>query len=145
MIPQMPSLTLMFRSHSMSVRTLIRSLMVLLCLTATATAAAAGSDPLETRRKALDALLAEHWQGVLARYPEFATILGDGRYNDRWSDSSLAALEAGVRDDAVWIERFEAIDPAGFPEADALNRTLMLDQLREGIEQHRLRLHLMPL
>jgi hypothetical protein len=35
------------------------------------------------RVKALNALLAEQWQHTLQSQPEFATTLGDLRYNDR--------------------------------------------------------------
>lgn len=43
--------------------------------------------------KAFDALLDKQWQSQLQHNPEFASIIGDKRYNDRWSDYSLAACK----------------------------------------------------
>src|SRR5689334_10662928 len=64
-------------------------------------AAQAAHGDVATRVKALNALLAEQWQHTLENSPEFATILGDLRYNDRWSDFSLAhtAAERKVTED----------------------------------------------
>lgn len=109
---------------------------------------ARAADPaptLEARRQALDRLLAEQWQDTLRQSPEFATVLGDDRYNDRWSDNSLAASAARQASLANWLARFEAIDSRDFPEVEQLNRTLMIDQLRDALESLRLKLNLMPL
>ena len=38
----------------------------------------------------LKQLLADEWEYELRESPELATSIGDYRYNDRWSDSSLA-------------------------------------------------------
>ena len=53
----------------------------------------AATADVPTRVKALNDLLAEQWQHSLEIQPEFATILGDLRYNDRWSDASPAQAE----------------------------------------------------
>src|SRR5262249_11732848 len=37
-------------------------------------------------------LFDEYWQWTLREYPEFATYVGDHRYDDRLSDQSAAAL-----------------------------------------------------
>ncbi|MBS0487021.1 MAG: DUF885 domain-containing protein, partial [Proteobacteria bacterium] len=55
---------------------------------------AAPAADVATRVKALNALLAEQWQHTMESAPEFATMLGDLRYNDRWSDMSLEHLAA---------------------------------------------------
>ncbi|HEV2622722.1 MAG TPA: DUF885 family protein [Frateuria sp.] len=97
------------------------------------------------RVKALDALLAEQWQHTLENSPEFATILGDLRYNDRWSDVSLAhtAAERKVTED--FLRRFEAIDTRGFPDEDALNQRLMVRQLEDSLTSLDFKLNEMPL
>ena len=43
-------------------------------------------------------MLAEQWQHQLQESPEFATIVGDYRYNDRWSDISLAHVAQQKKD-----------------------------------------------
>lgn len=95
--------------------------------------------------QALNALLAEHWEWNLRENPEFATILGDERYNDRWSDATLAAVERQRNEAELFLVRFEALDPLGLPEQDRLNRQLMIRQLRDGIRAIDYRLHLMPI
>ena len=69
---------------------------------------------------ALQSLLAEHWEYVLSHSPEYASILGDKRWNDRSSDLSVAAEAADLARTKEFLARFEAIDPAGLGEQDAL-------------------------
>ena len=44
-----------------------------------------------------------------------------------------------------WLARFEAIDTTGFPEQEALNKQLMVRNLKEGIEGYDLKLWEMPI
>jgi uncharacterized protein (DUF885 family) len=90
--------------------------------------------PLDARRKALNDLLAEQWEYTLSTNPEFASIIGDKRWNDKSSDTSLAAIEKDLAKSAAFLKRFEAIDTSGFPEQEQLNKTLMVRQLEEGLE-----------
>ncbi|WP_273456487.1 DUF885 domain-containing protein [Nevskia ramosa] len=121
-----------------------RILFVMLCLSI-GSSFAADDDSLAARRKALTALLDEQWQDQLEQSPELATTIGDYRYNDRWTDNSLAATARRQQRAADFLKRFVAIDSSGFPEPERLNRELMIDQLKDGLEFNRLRLHLMPL
>ncbi len=98
-----------------------------------------------TRVKALNALLAEQWQHMLQNSPEFATILGDLRYNDRWSDLSLAHAAAENKATADFLKRFEAIDTSGFSDTDRLNQQLMVRRLKDRLKAYDLKLHEMPL
>lgn len=98
-----------------------------------------------TRVAALDALLAERWQHTLQNSPEFATMLGDLRYNDRWSDLSPQHLAAERQVDADFLKRFEAIDTTGFKDTDRLNQQLMVRQLQDGLTAYDLKLNQMPL
>ena len=105
--------------------------------------AASGSD-LASRRKALDVLLAEQWQYTLKESPELATIIGDLRYNDQWSNLSLANVEQQRKDAEAFLKRFEAVDTTGFPEQEVLNKQLMVRNLKDGLEGLSLKLYLMP-
>ena len=51
-------------------------------------AASASDLSLDSRRAALSALLAEQWEYNLSVNPEFASILGDKRFNDKLSVNS---------------------------------------------------------
>lgn len=98
-----------------------------------------------TRVDALNKLLAEQWQHSLQNAPEFATILGDLRYNERWSDVSLAHQAAERKVNADFLKRFEAIDTTGFADEDKLNLQLMVRQLRDALQSYDLKLNEMPL
>lgn len=102
--------------------------------------AGAPADPAQ----ALNALLAEHWEWNLRENPEFATLLGDLRYNDRWSDNSLAGTQRQRADMAAFLARFRALDVSALPEQDRLNRDLLVRQLEDGIRSIDLKLHEMP-
>lgn len=100
---------------------------------------------LDERRKALAALLEEHWQAELRARPELASILGDKRYNDRWSDRSLSGIRTQLEDKRRWLERFEAISPADLPEQEQLSHRLMVRDLREALDLARFEEWLMPI
>ena len=105
----------------------------------------AQSPDLATRRHALDQLLDEQWQYNLRETPEFATIIGDYRYNDKWSDLSLAHVEQQRRDSEAFLKRFQAIDTTSFPEQELLNQQLMVRNLKDSLEGIQLKLYLMPI
>src|SRR5271169_3273419 len=105
-------------------------------------AASARSDPAqsnvaqsrEARRQELSKLVAEQWEYELRESPELATVIGDYRYNDRWSDGSLAHVAQEKKDLQAWLARFEAVDTTGFPEQEHLNKSLMVRNLKQRIE-----------
>lgn len=99
---------------------------------------------LETRRSAFNALLQEQWEYHLRTSPEFASILGDKRYNDKLTDFSQAAIEADLQETARFLKRFEAVDATGFPEQERLSRSLMIRQLRQTLEGARFKEWEMP-
>ena len=108
------------------------------------TASAPGAD-LATRRKALEGLLKEQWEYTLRTSPEFASLLGDKRWNDKLTDFSQAAVEADLKQNADFLKRFEALDSTGFTDQERLNLDLMVRQLRIGLEGARFREWEMPL
>ncbi|SPF44165.1 conserved exported hypothetical protein [Candidatus Sulfotelmatobacter kueseliae] len=89
---------------------------------------------LENRRQQLLSLFDEEWQYELRTNPEFATVLGDPRYNDRLRDNSPEFFQSDLEQERRFLARFEAIDPAGFSEQDTLSRELMIRELRQEIE-----------
>jgi len=110
-----------------------------------ATAFAAPATDVATRVKALNDLLAEQWQWNLKESPEFATILGDYRYNDKWTDPTIAHVQQQRKDTEKFLARFKAIDTSGFNEQDRLNQQLMVRQLGDNIRATDLKLYEMPL
>jgi uncharacterized protein (DUF885 family) len=106
---------------------------------------AAPAGDVATRVKALNDLLAEQWQWNLKESPEFATILGDYRYNDKWTDPTIAHVQQQKKVNAAFLARFKAIDTSGFSEQDRLNQQLMVRQLSDNIRATDLKLNEMPL
>ena len=92
------------------------------------------SEGLKARRKALAGLLEAQWTFALRSAPEWASSLGEKRYNDRLTDYSPAGFEKRHRAAAGFLKRFEAIDTAGFPAQERLSRDLMVRQLQRELE-----------
>ena len=118
--------------------------LALLPLAGRAADAAKPANDLEARRKALADLIAEHWEYNLSQNPEFASIIGDKRWNDKSSEVSAAAVQRDLAKSREFLARFEKIDTTGFPEQEALNKTLMVRDLKLGIDGARFEGWLMP-
>jgi uncharacterized protein (DUF885 family) len=118
--------------------------LLILTFSLAAPAFAADLPSLDIRRQQLNQLLADEWEYELRESPELATLIGDYRYNDRWSDYSLAHVQRQKQDLKQWVTRFAAIDASGFPEQEKLNQVLMLRNLRERIEAIDLKTFEMP-
>lgn len=94
--------------------------------------------------KALNQLLQEQWEYTLKNSPETATVLGDLRYNDRWTELSKNQIEKDKKTTQNFLKGFEAIDSTGFSATDQLNKDLMIYQLKETLKNYDLKLYEMP-
>ena len=92
---------------------------------------------IESRRTQLLSLFDEEWQYELRTSPEMATSLGDNRYNDRLKDRSPGSYQSDLETRRKFLDRFEALNPAGLSAQDALSRELMIRNLRQDIEEAR--------
>lgn len=99
---------------------------------------------ISVRVKALNQLLQEQWEYTLKNSPETATVLGDLRYNDRWTELSKNQIEKDKKSTQNFLKRFEAIDSTGFSATDQLNKDLMIYQLKETLKNYDLKLYEMP-
>ena len=99
---------------------------------------------VEARRKQLNDLLNDQWEYVLRTSPEFASILGDKRYNDKLSDFSQAAIERDQKVTRDYLKKFEAIDTTGFPEQERLNKELMVRNLTNSVHDEKFKGWEMP-
>lgn len=103
----------------------------------------AASD-LESRRARFREAIAAQWQYELKTHPEFATYVGDLRYNDRLSDYSAAAVAAEDEENKRQLALFTATDSTGFSPEELLNKELMIRGLRQNIEDTRFKTWEMP-
>ena len=115
-----------------------------LCVFCSFSVSAQSPSSLESRRKALNDLLADQWDYKLRTNPLFASFLGDKRWNDKLDDFSQEAIDKDLQETQKFLTRFEAIDMAGFPEQDALNQALMVRDLKMQLESARFKLWEMP-
>ncbi len=93
------------------------------------TAVAPETTSIAARSKALSALLEEIWQDHLKHSPEFASSLGDPRYNDQLTDYSAKEVNASLARGLDYIQRLGAIDTTGLTSQEKLSSELMLRSL----------------
>lgn len=91
--------------------------------TLNADATAGVSDPVLAR------LVHDHWEATLARWPVWATELGDDRANHLLTDPSPAARDAWFARNQAFLARALAIDPDQLSDADALTLSLLRMEL----------------
>jgi uncharacterized protein (DUF885 family) len=89
---------------------------------------------VSVRSRDLTRLIDEIWQDKLKHEPEYATYLGDKRYDDRLSDYSPRAYNESLARGRVFIERLSAIDTTGLPHQQQLSAELLLRSLIEDQE-----------
>jgi uncharacterized protein (DUF885 family) len=98
-----------------------------------ATAPAQTQDAAATSRD-LSRLLNDIWQDKLRHEPEYATYLGDKRYDAELSDLSPRAVNDSLARGRAFIERLSAIDTTSLPHQEQLSAELMLRSLIEDQE-----------
>src|SRR5215467_3378645 len=117
------------------------------CLAASLTAqqpAPTASASAADRSKALSALFTEIWEDRLKHSPEFASSLGDKRYNDQLTDYSVAEINASLARGRVYLDRLSVIDVTGLSAQEVLSRDIMLRQLTDAQEAARFKEWEMP-
>ena len=99
---------------------MIRSLLL-----AFATAAVFSATPVRAQSQGaaatLNKLFADEWERGLVESPENASNNGDNRFNDRWTDYSLAAISKREAEDRAALAKLHAIDRKALSAADQLN------------------------
>jgi uncharacterized protein (DUF885 family) len=106
-------------------------------LRAQLTAANAQATTLEDRRKALAGIFHDYWEDYLAHNPEFASTIGDKRFNDKISDYSVTAVNDELSRGQNFLLRLAQIDPTGLSDQEKTSRDLLLRKLadeQEGAE-----------
>jgi uncharacterized protein (DUF885 family) len=100
---------------------------------APAASTAPSAAPAADARQALQAIFDAAWDAEAAASPEWATLRGDLRFNDKLADRSaagLAARDALARD---FVARAEQINPSQLSDTDRLSHALFLYRYREEV------------
>src|ERR1700735_5499712 len=79
-------------------------------------------------------LLAGGSEYTLRSSPLFASFLGDKRRNDQLDEFSQKFIDDDLAQTKKDLVRLEAIDTPGFPQQEALNKTLMVRDLQMTVE-----------
>ncbi|MBC7706913.1 MAG: DUF885 family protein, partial [Rhodoferax sp.] len=94
---------------------------------------------------ALHKLFADEWERSLRESPENASNQGDTRFNDRWSDMSLASIAASAAADKAALARLRKIDRKALSDTDRLNYDTFEWQLKQAVARRQFREHLSPI
>jgi uncharacterized protein (DUF885 family) len=119
--------------------TLAASALMLLAVAHTLRAQAPPAPPvsaaqIDANRKALNAIFQDYWEDNLKHSPEFASTLGDKRYNDQITDYSVKAVNDGLAREESFLMRLAAIDPAGLTSDETTSRELLMRRFVDDAE-----------
>ncbi|MBS2013877.1 MAG: DUF885 domain-containing protein [Deltaproteobacteria bacterium] len=95
--------------------------------------------------KALHALFEEEWEHDLAESPTFASSIGERRFDDRWDDTSLAAIARREAHEREVLERVKRLDRAALSKDDALSYDLFRYRAEMAVEGQPFRGWLFPI
>jgi len=121
------------------------SLLHALPLPVHAQAAAAPASTAATASQGLRQLFADEWERGLREHPERASYQGDTRYNDRWTDHTLAAIAAREAADRAALVRLKAIPRAALSPAEQIDYDTFEWLQQRSVERQRFREHLQPI
>jgi uncharacterized protein (DUF885 family) len=100
---------------------------------------------LNEAANALHDLFASEWDYQLEQYPTWASRLGDRRWNDRWEDRSLDAIDKRHSHHIEVLTKMRAINREDLSPFDRTNYDLFQKDYENEVEGHRYRWHLIPL
>jgi uncharacterized protein (DUF885 family) len=92
----------------------------------------------------LQSLISQEWEHRLRTHPEFATEIGDNRYNDRLRGYSAEAVAREMRYDHSILDSLRKINTNGLSKEDQLDRILLLQTIETRLERDSLKNWEMP-
>jgi uncharacterized protein (DUF885 family) len=101
--------------------------------------------PTQPATERLRSFFAAEWEYQLREHPEYATYVGDARYNDRLGDQSPAAYAREAAHTGLQLRRLQAIPETGLSEQDRVSRQMMVQQMQSSLESFRLKEWEMPI
>ena len=93
---------------------------------------------------ALNQLFADEWERGLVESPENASANGDPRFNDRWSDNSMAAIARREAEDRAALAKLHTIDRTALAPTDQLNYDTFEWELLRSVERQKFHEYLQP-
>jgi len=96
--------------------------------------------PDPSKHDALQALFAQEWEYTMRDQPDYASRLGDHRYDDRWPDASPAAFAQRAAHARELQARIRAFDASGLSDEDHLSLQLFARENATQVEGEPFRL-----
>lgn len=93
----------------------------------------------------LHALFDAQWERGLRENPTSATYLGDHRFDDRWGDRSVAAIERSHQQDQAVLDQLDRIPTGSLSPADQLNRDLFRRLYQGSVDAYRYGAQYLPM
>lgn len=93
--------------------------------------------PRTEASKALHDLFAAAWEQEMRQHPEEASLLGDRRWNDRWTDKSLEAYARRDQENQDVLAGLKKIDRNALSKTDQLNYDLFQKRYLDRVEQYK--------
>ena len=90
-------------------------------------------------------LLNEEWNKGIVENPEWATRLGDNRFNDKLNDASFEMILERQDDSRTLLQKVELIDRSDLDKEDQLNYDLYINRIKQSIEGYAFQSYLMPI
>ncbi len=87
--------------------------------------------PAQDPAAQLKAFVERYLDWRLAEYPEWATAMGDHRYDGRLRDMSKARIEARKAENRNFSAKLKAIDDSKLSPGDRIDRDILLNQLEQ--------------
>lgn len=94
---------------------------------------------------ALHEILDDEWDLKLQQEPTFASWLGDRRFNDRWPDLRLSAIQSRFEHKRAVLMKLEALEAATLTGQDRISYELFQREYRNAVDGFRFGWHLVPL
>jgi len=89
----------------------------------------------------LRSLADRFWEGYLAAYPTWATVIGDRRFDDRLEDVSQDAIAGRIR----WLDGIadaaDGLDPEAIDPIEQVTRQMLMDEARGQADALRTGMH----
>jgi uncharacterized protein (DUF885 family) len=118
--------------------------LIFVFLALTASGGATQDLPLNNRVKTLNAIFTDYWEDQLKHEPEFASSLGDNRYNDQLTDYSVQAYNDSLSRGRGFLSRLAEVDTTGMPTQEQLSKDLLVHELIQNQQEARFKPWEMP-
>jgi uncharacterized protein (DUF885 family) len=105
----------------------------------------AESDEAKAATRAFNQTVENEWQWTLHVDPEFASWLGDHRYDDRWQDLSLEAIQRRHEHRQSVLQDLAKIDSGLLSKQDRVSYELFRGQYKDSADAFKFGWHLVPL